>query len=168
VNRVLKLDEALLLLIRRLQVPFLTRAMRMFTRLGDATSWTFVSLVMIVSGGAGVRYGKLMGYSALLASIVSQLLKRVCRRKRPSHGINGFTALADNPDAFSFPSGHTAAAFGAAIAATGQGAFLGPLLLSLAFAIALSRVYLGAHYPLDVGVGAALGAFAGATIRFCV
>ena len=167
-KRVLKIDEALLLFVRRLHAPSITRAMRMFTRLGDAATWTFVSLVLIMCGGAGVKYGLLIGYGALIASVLAQLLKRVCRRKRPSHGIHGFTALADNPDAFSFPSGHTAAAFGAAIAATGHGVFLGPFLLSLAAAIALSRVYLGAHYPLDVGVGAALGALAGAVARFAV
>jgi len=38
-------------------------------------------------------------------------------------------------------------------------------MLALASAIGLSRVYLGAHYPLDVGVGAAMGSLAGWLVR---
>jgi undecaprenyl-diphosphatase len=73
-------------------------------------------------------------------------------------------ALTENPDVFSFPSGHTAAAFAVAIALAGYG-WLGPFHLSLAFAIAMSRVYLGAHYPLDVAAGAVVGLFAGMLAR---
>ena len=167
-NRVLKFDEALLLLVHRWRAPSLTRVMRMMTRLGDGATWTFVSLVLLAVGGMATRFGWRVGLSALLATALAQVLKRVCRRKRPSHGIHNFTALVDNPDAFSFPSGHTAAAFAVAIAVAGQGAFLGPLALGMAGAIAFSRVYLGAHYPLDVGVGVGIGAVAGTAIRFLI
>ena len=70
----------------------------------------------------------------------------------------------ENPDAFSFPSGHTAAASAVAIALAGQG-WLGRFHLGLAFAIAISRVYLGAHYPLDIAAGGALGLIAGLLAR---
>jgi undecaprenyl-diphosphatase len=168
VKRVLKFDEALLLLIRRFHAPKLTRLMRMFTRIGDGSTWTFVSLVLIFVGGASIRFGLRIGIAALIASLLVQVLKRFFKRKRPSHGIQGFTALADNPDAFSFPSGHTAAAFAVAISVAGMSAMLGPFHLGLACAIGLSRVYLGAHYPLDVGVGIAVGSLAGVATRFLI
>jgi undecaprenyl-diphosphatase len=102
----------------------------------------------------------------LLATLVSQVLKRACCRKRPS--FSGFEALIEDPDAFSFPSGHSAAAFAVAVALAGQGMGLGPLTLGLACAIAFSRVYLGAHYPLDVAAGAAIGCACGGMARFLV
>ena len=168
VRSVLKLDEAILLLVRRWHLPSVARLARLFTRVGDASTWTFASLVLIASGGVATRYGWLMGYSALLATAVVQVLKRVCRRQRPSTRITGFTALAENPDAFSFPSGHTTVAFAVAFALAGQGNWLGSLHLGLACAIGMSRVYLGAHYPLDVGVGACIGSLAGMAIRFLI
>ncbi len=59
----------------------------------------------------------------------------------------------------SFPSDHATAAFSVAATAllrTLPGRWL---FLAAALLIALARVYVGAHYPLDVIVGAALGTF---------
>ena len=70
-------------------------------------------------------------------------------------------SLAADPDAFSFPSGHTTVAFAVAVALAGSGSGLGAVAAILAGGIAVSRVYLGAHYPLDVLAGIALGAASG-------
>ncbi len=164
VRHLLRFDEALLLGVSRWHVPSLTLLMRALTRFGDASSWVLVGLVLLAAGGPARQYGMLLGSAAIIATVFSQALKRVCRRPRPSSGIGGFTALTENPDVFSFPSGHTAAAFAVAIALAGHG-WLGPFHLSLALAIGMSRVYLGAHYPLDVAVGGAVGLIAGLAAR---
>ena len=164
-QRVCACDQQTLLRLRACQNASLTPLMRSLTHLGDAPSWVLVALVLASSAGAGPGLAKLLAVAAVLATVLAQIVKRTCRRRRPSAGLADFAALIDNPDAFSFPSGHTAGAFAVAVALAGTGSCLGALLLGLAFAIAFSRVYLGAHYPLDVGAGAAIGALSGLVAR---
>ena len=56
-----------------------------------------------------------------------------------------------------------AASTGCALA--GDGLCLGALMTGLAGGIAVSRVYLGAHYPLDVAAGAIVGIATGLACR---
>ncbi|MES1244194.1 MAG: phosphatase PAP2 family protein [Acidobacteriota bacterium] len=164
----MRMDQALLLGVRRWESAFLTRLMKGLTRLGDPSTWMVMGLALGLSGGSGPRYAGLLGLGAAFAVAASQVLKRLCCRARPDSGIGGFAALAENPDAFSFPSGHTSAAFAIAVALSGEGSGLGALTLTLASGIALSRVYLGAHYPLDVAAGVVVGALSGLAARIIV
>lgn len=167
-GRLLAADERLLVAASRWHAPWRTRMARGFTRAGDASSWTLVMLALIMTlQSPVVRLGLRLAAATLLATAASQWLKRRLSRPRPTSAIQGFAALAENPDAFSFPSGHTAAAFAAAVALAGAG-LLGPAAVALAVGIGLSRIYLGAHYPLDVTAGAMLGTLAGAAARLLV
>lgn len=166
-KRVVSVDQWLLLGVRRWESAFMTRVMKTLTHLGDTSTWVVVGLALGLSGGDGPRYAALVGLGAMIAVLASQVLKRVCCRARPSC-LGGFAALVENPDAFSFPSGHTAAAFGIAVALAGEGSGLGALTLTLASGIAMSRVYLGAHYPLDVAAGTLVGSLAGIAARLLV
>jgi undecaprenyl-diphosphatase len=155
-------DEAVLLRLRRWHSPAVTRLMCTVTRLGDSATWTWLGIVLLVLGGEARHAGRLLAASALLATAITQILKRLSRRPRPSLGCAGFVALVEDPDRFSFPSGHTAAAFAVAVAYAGAMGTLAPWFLAFALLVAASRVYLGAHYPLDVAAGAVLGAASGA------
>jgi undecaprenyl-diphosphatase len=166
-QRVASVDEALLFLIRRRESAALTRAMLALTRLGDTGSWVMIGLLLAGSGGRGPRDAALLGLGAGLAVLASQVLKRLCCRPRPT-ALRGFAALIEVPDAFSFPSGHTAFAFAVAVALAGEGNGLGLLTLLLAAGIGLSRVYLGAHYPLDVAAGVGIGVLSGLAARLLV
>lgn len=165
-RRILAWDEAMLLWVHRRQRPLLTRLLRHITHLGDARSWTFLGVILLAVGTAETtRLGGQVALGAGTAALLAQVVKRLSGRRRPSDGIAGFEALVANPDAFSFPSGHTAAAVAMAVAWAGEGAALGPVATAFAATVAFSRVYLGAHYPLDVAVGVLLGLVGGVVAR---
>lgn len=81
-------------------------------------------------------------------------LKLVVRRPRPQ--LPDLPALTDTPTQLSFPSAHAATSFAGALAYARLGLPALPLY-ALAVAFALSRLYLGVHYPSDLLAGAALG-----------
>ena len=95
--------------------------------------------------------------AVLLSDLIASLLKHLVDRHRPPLD----DALVPLPSSSSFPSGHATTAFAAAAVI----AILCPRLAKPAFAlaalVALSRVYLGVHFTLDVLVGAALGTLIG-------
>jgi len=163
--RLLAIDERLLVAARRLHGPWRTRLAKALTRAGDTSSWTVAVLALLVAGAPFTVLGARLAAGTLLGTLLSQVLKRSLLRPRPTSAIAGFEALAENPDRFSFPSGHTTAAFAAAVALAGAPFGLGPAALVLAAGIALSRVYLGAHYPLDVAAGMVLGTLSGGAAR---
>jgi undecaprenyl-diphosphatase len=163
--RLLAIDERLLVAARRLHGPWRTRVARALTRAGDTSSWTLVVLVLLGAGQAFTVLGARLAAATLLGTLLSQALKRSLHRPRPTSAIVGFEALAENPDRFSFPSGHTTAAFAAAVALAGAPFGIGPAAAVLALGIGASRVYLGAHYPLDVAAGMVLGTVAGVLAR---
>jgi undecaprenyl-diphosphatase len=165
VHRVLELDEALLVAARRLHRPLLTQGLRTLPHLGNGETLTFVGLVLLLAGSEGARHlGWLMALGAGSATLITQLVKRVSKRRRPGARIQGFTALIQSPDAFSFPSGHTAASVALAVAWAGHGE-LGGMMSLFALLIGFSRVYLGVHFPLDVMAGAVIGLGAGLFAR---
>ncbi len=84
------------------------------------------------------------------------VLKKTIRRVRPCDcGLaKGFIVPSDQ---FSLPSGHSAGAFLFATVVSYFYSDYNALLFSWATCVALSRVLLGVHYPLDVALGALLG-----------
>lgn len=158
VTRVFEADESALRAVREREHPKVVQVMRWFTRLGDTPAWVVhcIGLLLVLPAPARSAVGA-MATAGLTATVVVAVLKRLIRRPRPSRAAAGLGSVLADPDAFSFPSGHSAVAFAVAFAAYQELPPLGAAELILASGIACSRVYLGAHYPLDVLVGIAIG-----------
>ena len=100
--------------------------------------------------------------SFFLADALADSIKPVVARLRPCQVIEGVRLLVRCPHSYSMPSGHAISSFAAASALFYLSRLSVPLLarcypLLLAALIALSRIYLGVHYPSDVIVGALIG-----------
>lgn len=163
------LDRRVLLRFGRFESALLRRLMRALTRLGDTESWVVACLALGAAGGEGVRLMLLLAAAAGFATLASQVLKRLACRPRPAAvRVAGFSPRVEASDEFSFPSGHTSVAFAVAVALLGTEPALGTACLLAASGIGASRVYLGAHYPLDVAAGIALGAACGCVARLVV
>jgi undecaprenyl-diphosphatase len=136
-------------------------AMRMTTRIGDGFVWTAIALWIAIVMPEGTLIFRSLAVAFVLELAAYKLVKGRFSRPRPFTEIPIVTMLIPPPDEFSFPSGHTAAAFVMVTVLMMHGVVLGIVLIPVALAIGLSRVYLGVHYPSDVLAGAGLGILAG-------
>lgn len=152
-------------LLRRRRRP-LTWIMRGLSRLADPPVVAFFALVLVMVPfwqGALASAGHAAAAALILSHLLSQAVKRLVSRPRPRLPV-GLRSLVEAPDRFSFPSGHASAAVAVGLPlAVALPVGVGALVAATAFAIGISRCYLGVHYPGDVlagwmiGLGSALG-----------
>lgn len=155
-------DAALFIRINNLtHTPLLDRLMSAlsFTMTGGH-AWLLVPLAeMLWHPRRGRRsFGRLALPLWLATVTVEHGLKRLFRRRRPFASLVRAIVVGRKPGSFSFPSGHSAAAFAGAVLLSRQYPRARRGFYLLAGLVAFSRVYLGAHYPGDVLTGSVSGA----------
>ena len=119
--------------------------------------WLIIAALLLIfkkTRRAGISV--LIAYMAvyLLGQII---LKQLISRPRPCQIDQAFALLVARPSSSSFPSTHSAWAFGAATAIFMRHRKLGSAAYAVAALIAFSRLYMFLHFPTDVLFGTALG-----------
>lgn len=151
------------LLLTSHRTPLLDRFFTIITHIGDGLFSLAVALFFLLWKKRKMALQIILSF--LYAGLLAQLIKRIVNRPRPAeyfiHLQQKSIAVTDATvwGGHSFPSGHTTTAF----------ALLAILLyyypksswlffpISIASMVAYSRIYVVAHFPEDVIVGAWLG-----------
>lgn len=148
---------------------WLNYIMKYFTYIGEfgigAILCAIGMLIFRKTRWAGVAVGIALVLDVLIVNVI---LKLSVNRARPwqSYPGLGFQEFHKSigvrePSDSSFPSGHTAALFAAAVALVMYYKVKGLPALGVALLVALSRIYLCMHYPSDVLGGVVIGSACG-------
>jgi undecaprenyl-diphosphatase len=131
---------------------------QILSTMGNGPLYAIIGIAMWLWGGPE---GEALFYAGVIAYCfelpIYYILKNSIKRDRPCYKIVDVVSLITPSDKFSFPSGHTAAAF---VFASVVVAFFPALAIPAYFfatLVGLSRVILGVHYPGDILAGMVLG-----------
>ncbi len=161
--------NTLMIFNNSIKCKFLDKVMPVITYIGSATATTSTCLMIIVLGNGEVRR---IGVQALIALTFSHLLVRIFKnsvcRLRPKDVLPNINTFDVALDYYSFPSGHTTAVFAIATTLVLNFPILAAICFPIAFIVAISRLYLGVHYPSDILAGMAVAIFSSVVLQFIV
>lgn len=162
-------DTKLFMAVNRLPHPTPANIMADSITLATTGGWIWL-LGLVAARILGVTDSKRAFQLAVpcvlgATSMVEWPIKSLFRRKRPFIDVVRALVIGRRPDGWSFPSGHTAAAFSGAWIVSTVWPKRAPFFFGLASCVGFSRIYVGAHYPGDIFSGAALGMILAEAIR---
>lgn len=161
-------DSTLLMLLNNsLKCKPLDIFMPAVTYLGSLTFSVLFCLATLFNPNNSIR---VLGFLTILSLITSSLIVNVIKvsvsRLRPFLRIDNLNIKLIGIDQYSFPSGHTTAAFTIAIMTSLCFPSLTLIAIFLALCVGFSRMYTGVHYPTDVFIGMFIGTITSYAIFF--
>jgi membrane-associated phospholipid phosphatase len=144
--------------LRGTRPGWLDGIMLAFTQIGNGFTSLVIALIFYLADDRRLALLVILGTLTLWLCV--ELVKAVVRRSRPFVRVVQTRIVGGRARGRSFPSGHTSQAFFLAtlMAQHFQIGFWAALILyTAAILVAITRMYLGAHYPRDVLAGAILG-----------
>lgn len=145
--------------LESIRVPWLDTVMAAITHLGEET--VFMVAALFVFWCVSKRHGYYLLAVGFAGTVLNQFLKLLFRIPRPWVLDSDF-AIVESARAqatgYSFPSGHSQNAIGTfgGIARFTRRKWVRVAAIVVAVLVPLSRMYLGVHTPLDVGVAAVI------------
>lgn len=145
--------------LESIRVPWLDTVMAAITHLGEET--VFMVAALFVFWCVSKRHGYYLLAIGFAGTVLNQFLKLLFRIPRPWVLDSDFTIVESaraQATGYSFPSGHTQNAIGTfgGIARFTRRKWVRAAAIVIAVLVPLSRMYLGVHTPLDVGVAAVI------------
>ena len=152
------LDRALFRAVFRVKWTPLTAVLRAFTVAGTAGAlWGFLAAAAFLLTGLRPSHLLIPWVAVASSWTLAEGVKYLFNRARPYISDTEIAPLIKTPSSSSFPSGHSATAAAGALSLSVVYPSFAPALLLSGFLIALSRIYLGVHYPFDVLAGLLIG-----------
>ena len=145
--------------LESIRVPWLDTVMGAITHLGEET--VFMVAALFVFWCVSKRHGYYLLAIGFAGTVLNQFLKLLFRIPRPWVLDSDFTIVESaraQATGYSFPSGHSQNAIGTfgGIARFTRRKWVRAAAIVIAVLVPLSRMYLGVHTPLDVGVAAVI------------
>lgn len=142
-------------LLESIRFPFLDSVFSLITRLGEET--IFIVLGLVFFWCINKKEGYYLLSVGFIGTILNQFLKLAFRIPRPWVKDPEFTIVESaraGATGYSFPSGHTQSSIGVfgGIARWNNNKTVRIICIALCVLVPFSRMYLGVHTPLDVGV----------------
>ena len=147
--------------LEAIRTPFWDTVFSLITHLGE--EMVFMVAALFVFWCVSKKQGYYLLAVGFAGTVLNQFLKLLCRIPRPWVLDSNFTIVESaraQATGYSFPSGHTQNAVGTfgGIARSTRRKWVRIVCLVIAVLVPFSRMYLGVHTPLDVGVAAVTAA----------
>lgn len=152
-------DSSLLRILNiNLKCKVLDTLMVPITYLGSLTFMCIFCLALLLSKDEFITlYAINCVITLVVGALCTQIIKKIVNRARPFLKIDNLHIKKIGIDKYSFPSGHTCAAFSLAVMTRYFFPTFFTIAISLSTLVGFSRMYLGVHYPTDVLIGMFLG-----------